>query len=137
MPPRSDYVLRHGGRYDRDLVHFVEQWASSGVMVFKQAEAEALWECALEGDKITERERDTLKCVVQTPTHISIRSVIPEARSAKPWKTSIHDDGFQKRKGAQASVCMGGGAQSTSARTETPKLVLRELTTPWRSRRWK
>jgi hypothetical protein len=72
MPPRSDYVLRHGGRYDRDLVHFVEQWSSAGVMVFKQGEAEALWECALEGDKITERERDTLKCVrvaVTPPSH--------------------------------------------------------------------
>ena len=98
MPPRSDYVLRHGGRYDRDLVHFVEQWASAGVMVFKQAEAEALWECALEGDKITERERDTLKCVVRKPTHIIIRCVVPEG-SQRQTPGRMVDGGFQKRKG--------------------------------------
>jgi hypothetical protein len=60
---RSDYVTREGHRYDKQLVHLVEKWVKEDKKsTLDKADASALWDCAKDGDKISERERETLRC---------------------------------------------------------------------------
>jgi hypothetical protein len=60
---KSDYVTREGNRYDKQLVHMVEKWVKEDKKTtLDKADAAALWESAKDGDKISERERETMRC---------------------------------------------------------------------------
>lgn len=62
---RSDHVIRQGIRYDKSLVRLAEKWATEGVTTFGMKQSKALWEAALSGDKLTDRERETLSYIMQ------------------------------------------------------------------------
>jgi len=62
---RSEYVTRKGQRYDKGIIKTVERWRDTEkVQVFDMPHAEELWKNALDGDKLTERERETLRFVL-------------------------------------------------------------------------
>lgn len=58
---RSEYVLREKTRYDKELVRLAEKWVRDGLKIFGHHESELLWQFALHGSKLTERERATLR----------------------------------------------------------------------------
>jgi hypothetical protein len=62
---RSEYVTRKGKRFDKGIIKMVEKWRDTDkIAVFDFPHAEELWQCALDGDKLTERERETLRFVL-------------------------------------------------------------------------
>lgn len=54
-------MTRQGTRYDKQLVHLAEKWLQDGTKTFVKRHADDLWKCAMDGDKLTERERETLR----------------------------------------------------------------------------
>jgi len=57
-------VTRQGTRYDKQLVHLAEKWLQDGTKTFVKRHADDLWKCAMDGDKLTERERETLRYIL-------------------------------------------------------------------------
>lgn len=60
----SDYVIREGKRYDKQLIQLIDKMIKAGATCFGKQDAKTFWECALDGDKLTERERETLRYIL-------------------------------------------------------------------------
>lgn len=62
---KSDYVTRKGQRLDKQLIKKTEAWRDEKVVVFNMSHADELWQIALDGDKLTDRERETLRYIMK------------------------------------------------------------------------
>jgi hypothetical protein len=74
-------VVRGGKKLDKDLVLFHEKLAEKHAM-YAMAQAKALWDNALDGNKITERERSTLRYIM---------AKFPFEKSAMVWLADMVD----------------------------------------------
>lgn len=104
---RSDYAIRGGVKHDKSLIKTVEKWAEEGVTPLGMKHVKMLWEAALDGDKITERERATMRYILgkydfEEAAKVFFTNVVDPPPSSEGYYTVIDGKHLQRELWDQA-----------------------------------